>query len=1197
MLKYFRIIVVLVAITLPFAALAQVIITGRVLNQADTKPVANVNVFLSNATVGDKTASNGAFRLGGVKPGKYELVVSIVGFDTYKQPVVVGGANINIPDILIFPKTFALREVKIVPKTDPSRAFYYDIFKKEFLGQSDLAKDCRILNPEMLDFAYDEKESKLTASSGDFLVIENQALGYRVKYLLANFTKESKDEERQKVHYEGSSLFENLEGSASQKREWQKRRQEVYEGSPKHFLRAVLNNRLEEEGFRVLQYAIYQNPQRPPDEIIDSKIKYFKELKIQTTKTSDSLLSWEKKKRLKKTLTALMKFQLNKHDLVKTTDKKGIYALSCENDGLHITYHKNRRFTVATPIARLNDPYNKDVTLLTFNEPSGYFGDNGVYLNPNAIVYSGAWTKLRMAELLPSDYEPPQPVNTINAAATPDPEQRLADYKETHISEQTYLHFDKPYYAAGDTMYFKAYLTVGERHELSALSGVLHVDLANTQNKVDQSLLLKINGGVCWGDFALPDSLPKGEYRVRAYTKWMLNDGDARFFSQTIPVGSAMQTKIAESATSQPAASKPDLQFFPEGGVLVSGVKSKIGFKAIGPNGLGLDVKGSIKDNTGNTITTFASVHLGMGSVDIMPEAGKSYKASVTFADGSQNTIDLPALAVDGISLAVDNDSLQKTTVFINVNKPYFEQNRDKDYQLVIYSGGIITSVNCRLDSATLKFDLAKRRLHTGVNTATLFSATGEPLAERLFFVQNYDKLNLAVSSDKTTFAAREKVNIKINAKNRTDSTVAGHFSVSVIDESKVPVDENAESTILSSLLLTDDLKGNVEQPNYYFNNITNETLKNLDLVMLTHGYRRFEWKEVLNSNIKLLTQQPETGLEIRGVAQSQGGKPLKNGIVSLIRTGGGRVLSDTTDENGSFKFGNLEFLDSTRFVLQAVTKDGNNKTQLVYKTNTAPALAPLPSYNTDVNQQIAAYIKNRKEQLDEYKKYGDPKGIMLKEVKIKEQKAKDNYRSSVLGGPGHADQVIHMDDITTGGQLVDKLNGRLRGVLFLNTAGKSVALLNGEPMLAVVDGIVMQKNFNINTLANDVETVEVLKYANAAIYGVDAANGVIVFTTRMGKLRDVKDIPSFGILPITPRGYYLSRVFYSPRYENPEASLKKPDLRTTIYWNPEVNTGKDGNASVDFYNADTPGTYRMVIEGIDEKGNLGRQVFRYTVQ
>jgi hypothetical protein len=536
--------------------------------------------------------------------------------------------------------------------------------------------------------------------------------------------------------------------------------------------------------------------------------------------------------------------------------------------------------------------------------------------------------------------------------------------------------------------------------------------------------------------------------------------------------------------------------------------------------------------------------------------------------------------------------------VIIAVNNTYYQQNKDRAYQLLIYSGGIAITVDCKLDSPVIKLDLAKRHLRTGINTLTLFSQAGEPVAERLFFIQNYDQLNLSVSSDKTTYAARGKINIRLNAKNRADSVVTGHFSVSVIDESKVPVDENAESTILSSLLLTADLKGNVERPNYYFNGITDEKLKQLDLVMLTNGYRRFEWKQVLNNSYPSLAYQAEKGLEIAGVAQNLTGKPLANATVSLISAIGGPLLSEKTDDKGIFEFRNVEFLDSTHFVLQAVNTKGSNKTQLLYKPADIPALLPVYNSNADVNQQLSTYLKNSKDQLNEYNKYGSPKGIVLQEVKIKEIKAKDKYRSSVFGGPGHADQVVHMDDIRTGGDLVDKLNGILRGIDIVRIPGGTFAMFLHQKMLIVVDGIQMDSAFDINSLGPiDVETVEVLKYGNASIYGMRSGNGVLVFTTRIGKLRDLKDIPSFGILPITARGYYKARVFYSPKYDDVDVNLKKRDLRSTIYWNPELVTDKDGNAEIDYYNADTPGTYRMVVEGIDEKGNLGRKVYRYTVK
>lgn len=791
-------------------------------------------------------------------------------------------------------------------------------------------------------------------------------------------------------------------------------------------------------------------------------------------------------------------------------------------------------------------------------------------------------------------------VNRDNNNVTGDILTKLKTYLTGHITEKPYLHFDKPYYAAGDTIYFKAYVTMGERHDLSQISGVLHIDLINTKNKIDQSLLLKLTDGVAWGDFSLPDSLPKGEYHIRAYTNWMRNGSDERFFEQGIPVGSAIDNKVPESGSRQPAPiiSKPDLQFFPEGGNLVAGVSSKIAFKAIGINGLGMDAKGNVVDNAGKTVTTFASTHLGMGYFYFRPEEGKSYKANLIFADGSQNTIALPAPAEQGMTLTVNNDSLQKATVVIQTSNTYLQKNKGKEYNVLIHSGGEITAVNCKLDSALIKLDLVKRRLYTGVNTVTLFSQAGEPLAERLFFIQNYDQLNIAVNSDKINYAAREKINVKLNVKNRADSAVAGYFSISVIDEGKVPIDENNESTILSNLLLTADLKGSVEQPNYYFNNITDEKLKNLDLVMLTHGYRGFEWKQVLDNSYPSLAYQPEKHLEIAGVAQNLSGKPLANAAVSLISTIGGPILSEKTDDKGIFKFRNLEFWDSTHFVLQAVNINGSNKTQLLYKPAGIPALLPVYNSNADVNQQLSTYLKNSKDQLNEYSKYGSPKGIMLQEVRVKEIKAKDKYRSSVFGGPGHADQVVHMDDIRTGGDLVDKLNGTLRGIDIVKVPGRTSAVFLHDTMLIVVDGVTMNDKYDFNSLGpNDVETVEVLKYGNASIYGMGSGHGVLVFTTRIGKLRDLKDIPSFGILPITARGYYKAKVFYSPKYDALEANVKKKDLRSTIYWNPDLVTDDNGNAAIDYYNADGLGTYRMVIEGIDEKGNIGRRVYRYNIK
>ena len=364
---------------------------------------------------------------------------------------------------------------------------------------------------------------------------------------------------------------------------------------------------------------------------------------------------------------------------------------------------------------------------------------------------------------------------------------KLQSFVDNNTTEKVYLQFDRLYYVAGDTVYFKAYITMGERHEPSTLSKVLHVDLINNASKIDQSIKLQIDSGGAWGDFALPDSLPTGSYRIRAYTQWMRNYDDRDFFDKVFYVGAIVSNTVTSNSKRnvQPIEVKPDIQFFPESGVWVNGIRSKMAFKAIGANGLGIGVQGIITDNQNKEVCSFEATHLGMGYCYIKPAEGQMYKAIVTYADGVRDTVKLPAPEASGIVLSVDNDSIAKAVVKIETNKTYYEINHQKAYSLVIYSGGKIITVACKLDSTEIRLNILKRRLHTGIATFTLFSADGEPLCERILFVQNYEQLGINVNTDKAVYQKREKVLLHLNVKNRADSSVMGHFSIAVTDERK----------------------------------------------------------------------------------------------------------------------------------------------------------------------------------------------------------------------------------------------------------------------------------------------------------------------------------------------------------------------------------------------------------------------------
>ncbi|NCD71322.1 MG2 domain-containing protein [Mucilaginibacter agri] len=776
---------------------------------------------------------------------------------------------------------------------------------------------------------------------------------------------------------------------------------------------------------------------------------------------------------------------------------------------------------------------------------------------------------------------------------------KLKQFGINHTEEKAYLQLDKPYYAAGDTIYFKAYVTTGE-HQLSNLSSILHVDLIDPASRVNRSLTLKLTQGLTWGDFELPDSLQKGEYRVRAYTQLMQNDPGS-FFDLPVSIGAVKNVKMYENAPASKQMFKADVQFFPEGGNMVTDVRNKVGFKAIGTDGLGTSVSGVIVDNYNKTVARFASGHAGMGSFFLLPEEGRTYRAKYKLKDSIQQVVDLPKPLTKGVALSV-NTKPDKVSVQIDVNHNYYKENENKNIILAIYSGGKLTHVLTKLDSWELTLDLPVKQFATGVTRFTVFSEQGVPLCERLSFVQNpADQAVLQVSSNKNAYSKRDKVQIDINRKDQPLESAKGHYSVTVIDESKVP-DVNYRNSIQSYLLLTSEVKGYIEQPDYYFDNSNEKTNAELDALMLTQGYRKFTWQEVLKDTAHAGKLPPEKAIGLSGTITSlKTRQPVANGTVNLVSPNNGPLFSQQTDANGRFAFTGILFADSTRFLITATDAAGNHDVKITMdKTATAFAVAPLNTPGV-ASTDMQSYLQNAQQEQMQSSLYKPLNGKVLKEVKV------NALRSSNIVGSGHADQYIDMRKVTEGGgSLYDVLVGRLNGIRFINGI-PYLAGYNHGPMQIVIDGVIMETRLDTNQHAmgdavlktlvpGDVETVEVLKYSNASIYGQIGGNGVLIVTTRQGTGSAAATETDPGILVFKAPGLSVAREFYSPRYDV-AATTTHPDLRSTIYWQPEITTDAKGNASFNYYNADGTGTYRVIVEGIDEAGHIGRAVYRYAVR
>lgn len=779
---------------------------------------------------------------------------------------------------------------------------------------------------------------------------------------------------------------------------------------------------------------------------------------------------------------------------------------------------------------------------------------------------------------------------------------KLNNYAASHSIEKVYLQFDKPYYAVKDTIYFKAYLTLGTQHKLSALSGVLYADLIDPNNQILQSLKLSVIAGVAWGDFALDESIKGGSYRIRAYTNWMRNEGNIAFFDQAITVASstapgtaATKSKGSRSSGVKNGQAKVDVQFLPEGGNFVAGNYSKMAFKAIGPDGLGREIKGTITDNDGAEVTTFASAHLGMGAFNIVPHAGVIYKANITYEDGTTGTVELPKAVGTGYTINV-NDTKPDT---IRIRISAGSETPQGPVNLVAQSGG---SVYYAAQSGSFtKFFTAvipKSKFPTGIVQFTVFSQSGEPLNERLVFIQNNDGLKLDVNT-KPVYTFRQKMKVELNAKDKNGKPVNGSFSVAVTDESKAPVAEAGENTIMTNLLLTSDLKGAVEQPNYYFTNVNEKTNADLDLLMLTQGYRHFTWKQVLGDNGQAAAYQPEKSLVISGTVK-RGSKPAAGAKLSLISKSGGFSMIDTVaDENGRFAFRNLSFVDSTKFVVQSKVDKGQDNVTLKLDSTMSPQVEIKSKVEQPNSSDVAAYAASQQRFFEEQQKAGIGHGQVLKEVTIKGQKINPIPHSKNLNGAGNADQVVTSADLAKFNcvRLADCLTGVLTGVYFANGAP-----LNNRgsrsAMAIVIDGNYSDADDFDNLNPDDIEGIEVLLGGHYSVmYGSRMSNGGLIITTKMGRRSKEYYRYAPGVVTFRPKGLYKAREFYSPQYDNSKTNKNITDLRSTIFWKPDIITNKNGKASFSFFNADSKGSYRMVIEGIDTDGNIGRQVVRYNVE
>lgn len=791
---------------------------------------------------------------------------------------------------------------------------------------------------------------------------------------------------------------------------------------------------------------------------------------------------------------------------------------------------------------------------------------------------------------------------------------KLLLYSNSERPEKAYLHTDKDFYTNGETIWFKTYLVDGIDHRKSDKSRVVYVELLDSEGNILERRKQFVGNLGTAGEIQLDQKLAQGEYTLRAYTKYMLNEEEPVFFEKKIPVWMQQLTKgdvteipqstayqgVKEVDNESDEVLRTKVRFFPEGGQLVAGMSSKLGLEVTDDRGNGLALKGTIVDQEGNVAANFSSGEFGLGVVNLKPLPGKTYYARFK-GESNDKEFELPRAMEEGYLLNVTD---RGEYILVQVGT-----NLSDGLQGALLLGHLRGEVFLKqvVNGYGTKEHAVKiypEQLKEGVAQFTLFTAKGEPVSERLFFVENPgQRASLSMDTDRKSYGTRNRVQVDLALTDSQGKSLEGEFSMSVVSNNALSSEYSGD--IRSWLLLDSDLGATVPDAGYFFKDASQDRKQLLDALMLTHGWRRFEWQELLQQKTsKKLRFPPEKGITISGrtVSFHDNEKPRQS-LASLTLMGEDLIYSkDSTDINGRFSFGNFYFQDSLDALIQvhSFSKKPRSLGFILDSLNPIDLAAPRkkPIIETRLVRPNNVYLLNAyKKRVADFR--FDPKEVtQLDEVVVTEKKKSRNQIINEEYGaalsPGIFSKRMFRDDIPGGASLsAMDLLARIPGVWVtgnypyqgVSLPGGPKSFGSGTAVGVRVDGSWSDITYLQSLRATEVSFMDVTWGPDAAIFGVQGRNGVVSVYKDRGLFNDDGFVDSPGITRFKIPGFNKVREFYTPNYSVNKKEHEKPDYRSTLFWEPNIILKKEGDNNLEFFTGDNPGKYLIKLEGLTNDG------------
>ena len=772
--------------------------------------------------------------------------------------------------------------------------------------------------------------------------------------------------------------------------------------------------------------------------------------------------------------------------------------------------------------------------------------------------------------------------------------------------EKAYLHLDREYYVVGDDIWFKAYLLNGQTNYPIYTSNNLYVELIAPDATVTFRDVIRLENGVGNGDFRLSDSLGAGTYHIRAYTNWMKNFGDNFIYDREIKVGNkAVSQNDGSKSSSEMSNSKSgnipkenySLHFFPEGGSLVANVTSIVGFKSEDANGKGIAVKGEIRDSKNKLVVSFKSNNLGLGSFALTPSPDEIYDVKAfTLVGNKPINADLDLPLSKGLLISVKDIDSAFAQATINTNKATLASLQNSLLTIVVkHAGKKYFEDTTRLSGEIVQIKIPKEKLPQGLEIVTLYDEKGRPNSERLFYVDKEIPLTASITTNKKSYSKQESTIVNINTLDLDGRPLKANLSMSVVDGAIVPV---ASSNIVNYVYLQSEIKGQIEQADRYFDKNNKDRLKELDLLLLTQGWRDFIWPRIAQQgiNIKYI---PESGITISGkVKREIGDKPLRGMNVTLFasQATGNKLFSTQSDSSGRYFFDGVNLTGTSR--IKVVSKDNKGKSggyislddlftnqlpvkRLDYFNPYTDTASTYKQFSIAAAQRIAALDKARQLEINELP------GVVVTSTK---EKVKMVGFSPVMDA-GYKDSVFtpNASDMknfeTLENYLLHKMNGAQTD---FDKGGITIGAKKYRPRITVDNREDLFERLDYYALPVDVISKIVIEHS---ISVGDSMGDVYFVHLTLKPEANQQANPDLISKEVT--GYYQARSFYVPQFKPSQLSS---NYLTTLYWKPDITT-ENGSARVVFSNKTTSSKWSVIVEGITDNGLPISSIVNYEVK